>query len=292
MMTVLGAVFLPQLPPERLRDVAVAADRAGLEELWLWEDCFLEGGLSATTAALAWTERLRVGIGLLPIPLRNVAVTAMEIATVQRLFPGRFHAGVGSGVPEWMVQVGAGVSSPLTLMREYVPALRSLLRGEDVSVEGKFVKLDRVRLDWPPSETVPILVGTGGPKGLALSGELADGTILAGGTTPDGVRHARAHIDEGRARAGRMDAHRVTVYVLAATGPGALARWEAECRRWNFDPSDDVGVAGDAPAFAAAVKRWADAGADTVVFQPTSDDPDPIRFIEFIARQVRPLVDA
>ena len=291
-MTVLGAVFLPQLPPERLREVAVAADRCGLEELWLWEDCFLEGGLTAATAALAWTQRLRIGIGLLPIPLRNVAVTAMEVATIQRLFPGRLHAGVGSGVQDWMAQVGARVSSPLTLMREYVPALRSLLRGEDVSVDGSFVKLDRVKLDWPPSEPVPILVGTGGPKGLALSGELADGTILTGGTTPDGVRRARALIDEGRARAGRTDAHRLIVYVLAATGPGALARWEAECRRWNFEPSDDVGVAGDAATIAAAVRRWADAGADTVVLQPTSDDPDPVRFIEIVASQVRPLVDA
>src|SRR5665647_3196553 len=41
-MTTLGAVFLPQLPPERLRDVARSADEAGLQELWLWEDCFRE----------------------------------------------------------------------------------------------------------------------------------------------------------------------------------------------------------------------------------------------------------
>lgn len=52
-MTVLGVVFRPQLPPERLRAVARAADDAGLEELWLWEDCFLEGGISAAAAALA-----------------------------------------------------------------------------------------------------------------------------------------------------------------------------------------------------------------------------------------------
>jgi len=60
---------------------------------------------------------------------------------------------------------------------------------------------------------------------------------------------------------------------------------------WNFDPSDEVGVAGDAATIAAAVQRWADAGADTVVLQPTSDDPDPVRFIEFVASEVRPLID-
>jgi len=61
-------VFLPSLAPERLRSVAQAADVAGLAELWLWEDCFKEGAIAATGAALAWTSRLRVGIGLLPVP--------------------------------------------------------------------------------------------------------------------------------------------------------------------------------------------------------------------------------
>ncbi len=64
-MTALGAVFLPQLPSERLRDVARTADDAGLEELWLWEDCFWGSGIASAAAALAWTERLRVAVGVL-----------------------------------------------------------------------------------------------------------------------------------------------------------------------------------------------------------------------------------
>jgi alkanesulfonate monooxygenase SsuD/methylene tetrahydromethanopterin reductase-like flavin-dependent oxidoreductase (luciferase family) len=118
----LGVVFRPQSPPERLRAVARAADAAGLAELWLWEDCFLEGGPTAATAALAWTERLHIGIGLLPVPLRNPALAAMEIATVAGLFPGRFLPGLGHGVLEWMGQVGARVPSPMTLLREHATA--------------------------------------------------------------------------------------------------------------------------------------------------------------------------
>ncbi|WP_432188528.1 LLM class flavin-dependent oxidoreductase [Streptomyces sp. Tue6028] len=290
-MTGLGAVFRPQLPPERLRSLARLADSEGLEELWLWEDCFLEGGVSAASAALAWTERLRVGVGLLPVPLRNVAVTAMEAATLHRLFPGRAVLGVGHGVQDWMGQVGARAESPVTLLREHLQALRALLRGERVTTDGRYVKLDGVALDWPPAEAPEVFTGATGPRTLRLAGEAADGTILTASTTPEGVRRARRLIDEGRRAAGRTEHHPVVVYLLTATGPGAAARLRAEIEADGENPVPDHGAAGDAEAVAEAVRRLAEAGADTVVLQPTADEPDPEGFIRFAAREVRPLVD-
>ncbi|MFD4528080.1 LLM class flavin-dependent oxidoreductase [Streptomyces sp. NPDC058470] len=289
-MTGLGAVFRPQLPPERLRAMARTADEAGLEELWFWEDCFLEGGISAATAALAWTDQVRVGVGLLPVPLRNVAVTAMETATLHRLFPGRAILGVGHGVQDWMGQVGARAESPVTLLREYLDALRALLRGERVSTDGRYVKLDGVALDWPPTEVPEVLTGATGPRTLRLSGAAADGTILTATTTPEGVRQARLLIDEGRAQAQRTDHHRVVVYLHAATGPDAEARLRAEIEANGEASLPEHGVAGDAGAVAKAVQRLADAGADTVILQPTADEPDPEGFVRFVAGDVRPLV--
>ncbi|MFF4727312.1 LLM class flavin-dependent oxidoreductase [Streptomyces mirabilis] len=289
-MTVLGVVFRPQLPPERLRAVARAADDTGLEELWLWEDCFLEGGISAAAAALAWTERVRVGVGLLPVPLRNVAITAMEAATLHRMFPGRAILGVGHGVQDWMGQVGARAESPVTLLREHLDALRALLRGERVSTDGRYVKLDGVALDWPPGEAPEVLAGATGPRSLRLSGAAADGTVLTAATGPEGVRRARRLIDEGRESAGRTDHHRVVVYLHTATGPDAAARLRAEIEANGEDPLPEHGVAGDAGAVAKAVQRLAEAGADTVVLQPTADEPDPEALVRFAAEEVRPLI--
>lgn len=287
-MTVLGAVSLPQLPPERLRDLARAADDAGLEELWLWEDCFWGSGIATASAVLGWTGRLRVGVGLLPVPLRNVALAAMEIATLHRLFPGRAAIGVGHGVQDWMAQVGAKAESPVTLMREHLAALRGLLDGEEVTVDGRYVHLDEVKLDWPPMTPPPILAGATGPRSLRLCGEAADGTILTAGTAPDGIRAARRLVDEGRAAAGRTGPHQVIVYLLAATGPDADERLAAQLRREGRDPA--AGAAGDSRTVADAVRRWADAGATTVVLQPTDDEPDPEGFVRFAAEEVRPLV--
>ncbi|MET7454724.1 LLM class flavin-dependent oxidoreductase [Streptomyces sp. NPDC005574] len=290
-MTALGAVFRPQLPPERLRDVVLIADQSGLGELWLWEDCFREGGVSAAAAALAWSERVRVGVGLLPVPLRNVAVTAMEAASLHRMFPGRAVVAVGHGVQDWMGQVGARVESPLTLLREHLDALRGLLGGARVTTDGRYVKLDDVALDWPPEGPVEVLAGATGPRSLRLSGEAADGTVLTSSTTPDGVREARRLIDAGRAAAGRTgEPHRVVVNLLAATGPDAAARLRAELVAEGVGSVPDLGVAGDAAAVAKAVQRLAEAGADTVVLQPTGDEPDPEGFVRFAAEQVRPLV--
>ncbi|KUM77702.1 LLM class flavin-dependent oxidoreductase [Streptomyces griseorubiginosus] len=290
-MTRLGAVFRPQLPPERLRALARLADEAGLEELWLWEDCFLEGGISTAAAALAWTERLRVGVGLLPVPLRNVAVTAMEAASLHRMFPGRPILAVGHGVQDWMGQVGARAESPLTLLREHLDALRALLGGERVTTRGRYVSLDGVALDWPPDGPVDVLTGATGPRTLRLAGQSADGTVLTAGTPPEGVRRARRLIDEGRQEAGRTgQPHQVVVYLLTATGPDAAARLHAELAHEGHADVPDLGVAGDAGAVAKAVERLVEAGADTVVLQPTADEPDPEGFIHFTAQEVRPLL--
>lgn len=290
-MTTLGAVFRPQLAPERLRSVARLADESGLEELWLWEDCFREGGISTAAAALAWTERVRVGVGLLPVPLRNVAVTGMEAAGLYRMFPGRPILAVGHGVQDWMGQVGARAESPLTLLREHLAALRALLRGERVTTEGRYVRLDDVALDWPPQEPVEVLAGGTGPRTVRLTGEAADGTVLTANTSPEGVRQARRLVEEGRAAAGRTaESHRTVVYLLAATGPGAAERLRAELVAEGVGGDPEIGVAGDAEAVAEAVQRLVEAGADSVVLQPTGDEPDPEGFVRFVAEEVRPLV--
>jgi alkanesulfonate monooxygenase SsuD/methylene tetrahydromethanopterin reductase-like flavin-dependent oxidoreductase (luciferase family) len=257
----LGVVFRPQSPPERLRAAVEAADAAGIDELWLWEDCFLEGGLSTAAAALAWSERLHVGIGLLPVPLRNPAVAAMEIATLARLFPGRFIPGLGHGVLDWMEQVGARVPSPMTLLREYTSAVTELLRGHTLDVDGKYVHLANVTLDWPPQQVPPILIGARGPKTLRLAGELADGVLLdAGVDTAEWVRSCRATAEEGRAAAGRTDPVHVVSYVEVDARSAALAEQVEE-----------------------SIQSLAAAGANSVVFQAIGEAPDPEPLINALA---------
>ena len=244
---VTGVVFRPQSPPEELRAVVELADEAGVAELWLWEDCFLEGGLTTATAALAWSSRPTVGIGLLPVPLRNPALAAMEIATVARLFPDRLVVTLGHGVQEWMAQIGAAVESPMTLLREHTSAVRSLLAGRTVDVSGRYVQLDRVALDWPPPVPPRLLVGARGPKSIALAGEVADGVLLDSVADAGVVRRARELVGP--------DSH-IAAYT-ELVDPSRVTDWIAE-----------LGAA----------------GADTVILQATGDAPDARPLIEALAR--------
>ncbi len=285
-----GCVYRPQFAPERIGTAAAAADAAGLDELWLWEDCFLAGGISAAAIALAHSSRLTVGVGVLPVPMRNVAVTAMEIATLARAFPGRVRIGMGHGVLDWMAQIGERVDSPMTLFREYLTCLTALLRGEPVTFDGRYVHLDDVRLDWPPDPGTEVLAAATGPRTLRLSGELASGTVISGGTTPDALRSAVAHIRSGLARrpaSQRAAPHSVVTYLLCTTGPNARQDLLDEIRHWQLDPDSDVGVQGTADDIATGARRWLAAGADTIILQPTADTAIE-EFVEFVGAQVRP----
>lgn len=289
MTPTLGVVLVPTLPPEALRPLAAAADRH-LDDLWLWEDCFKESSIAAAGAALAWTGRVRVGVALAPVPLRNVALLAMELATLHRLFPGRLLPGIGHGVQGWMGQVGARVASPLTLLREYAEALRLLLDGHEVTVSGRYVRLDGVRLDWPPAPGTPLLIGGGGPRTLELAGRLGDGVAIGSAVSEAelavSVAAARAGWAVGRGATGAPMP--VVAHLIAATGPGARDRLDDELRWWDrADGEPGRGVAGDAATVADAVRRLAGIGATSVVLQPTRDEPDLEGFVEFVGRDVR-----
>lgn len=262
-MVTLSAIFTPDQPPEQIHPVASAAEAAGLAQLWVWEDCFSESGIATATAMLATTSRLTVGIGLLPVPLRNVALTAMELATVSRLFPGRLMPGIGHGVLDWMGQVGARVESPLTLLREYAAALYALLHGEIVTTRGRYVSLDHVTLDWPPAVPPPLLVGGVKPRTVALAGELADGVIISSGPSPDEIRATAAHF-------------------RASRPPGAVAGDIVVFTRASADsPARDI---------AAKVSEYAAAGATHVAVNADEKDADLERFVTLLAREVSPLV--
>jgi 5,10-methylenetetrahydromethanopterin reductase len=205
----IGMCFDRSFPAGAMPDYARRLEAAGVEQLWVIEDCFFTAGVSLAATALAVTERLHVGIGIMPAVARTAAITAMEIATLANLAPGRFTAGIGHGVQDWMGQMGVRPRSPLTTLDETISNVKRLLAGEEVSVQGEYVHLDRVRLDQPPSIVPSVLAGVQQERSLELAGRVADGVILVEGAGPSYVNWA---LD----RAGRPDGFAVATFTMLA----------------------------------------------------------------------------
>jgi 5,10-methylenetetrahydromethanopterin reductase len=282
----IGVMFRPEWPPEELPRFAREAERDGFAELWLVEDCFLVGGLTMAATVLALTESLRVGIGLLPAAMRNPALAAMEIAGLGRLHPGRLAVAFGHGVEPWMRQIDARPPNRLAALEETVSAVRSLLAGDDVTVDGSWVHLAGVQLRHVPDPPPAILIGTTGPKALAAAGRSADGILLAEGSGPEAVRWARGEagsvgetvvyawlsIDDDRDAAAEALRPGVAAWREMALYPRLFELAGVDDGPLDPDRLRALAVAGDADDCARAVMALWEAGADSVVVVPRHDD--------------------
>lgn len=308
-MVALGVIFHPTFPPEMLVDYAQRAEKAGFDELWLWEDSFWAGAYTSAATILARTESIRVGIGLSPATVRNPLFAAMEITTLARLHPGRFMPGFGHGVDGWMRQIGAAPKSSLKALGETVEAIRLLLLGEAVTMHGDHVQLDNVKMLLTPNVVPPLYVGAMREKTLQLAGRVGDGTILTEMSSPAYVRRAKEQIETGRA-SGDRPRNSIAVFTHAKVSPdGVSARkamrshvaqrfiWagvlleplgiaedvqrlvdqygvEGAAEQMPEAWLDELSVSGTPEQAAAAIARLAEAGADSVILQPQDDRPE------------------
>jgi 5,10-methylenetetrahydromethanopterin reductase len=275
-MTTYGVMFRREWPADQLIDYARQVEAHDLDEMWVVEDLSFHGGFTQATAALAATRRINVGIGIAPAVVRNVAYTAMEIATLAQMFPGRFHMGFGHGVDFWVEQVGAVPTSWLSSLREVVVNAGQLLAGEKVTTHGTHVHLDDVQLFHPAQVIPPISLGVRGPKSMALAAEIGTGVIFAEWSGPRYLQQVREQIGEGP---------KFTAFVQASADVGALEammeekmalpRFAAQLSAYGDEavPLNELVVAGDPVTWVEQAQRWVAAGASTVVFCPLPTDP-------------------
>ena len=197
----------------------------------------------------------------MPVPLRNPALVAMEIATIARLFPDRFVPALGHGVLDWMAQVGARAESPMTLLREHTVAVRDLLDGRRVEVEGRYVRLDGVALDWPPATPPPCSSAPAATSRSTSPARSPTASCSTGSATPTPYAGVGGWwTRDGTPRpAGSRTGH--------ALHGGRLG-----------PPAGCV-----AAQVGERITAFREAGADTVVLQATGGLPDPRPLVEALA---------
>ena len=172
------ALSLPA-PTGQVSDTIALAQQAealGYDDLWLAD----AGGLDALTITpmlLEKTERMRVGIAVVPAYTRTPGVLASTLSVIGQAYPGRFVPGLGTSshtiIENWH---GLKLEKPLTRMRETVAILRSMMAGEKTDFDGETLRSRGYR--QMPVENMPIYLAALRPKMIEAAAEIADGVIL------------------------------------------------------------------------------------------------------------------
>jgi 5,10-methylenetetrahydromethanopterin reductase len=124
------------------------------------------------------TKQIEIGSCIFNPYTINPAELAMFAATMDELTGNRFNLGLAAGAKEFLAWVGLRQKRPLAAMRETVYAIRQLLAGERVPLNGQFLRWDRdAYLRFQAARVTPIYLGAMGPKMLALAGEIGDGIL-------------------------------------------------------------------------------------------------------------------
>jgi 5,10-methylenetetrahydromethanopterin reductase len=321
----LGILLLSTTAPEKLGGMSRRCEELGFDEVWLAEDYFFYGGLTGVAQALAATDRIKVGLGVVSCVARHPAALAMEIASLERSFPGRFLPGIGHGVPAWVQQMGLTPKSPMRALTEVVTGVRTLLTSsEPYTAEGEYFTFRDVTLVHPPTGEVPLYLGVIGAKGCELAGRLADGNVLSVLAPTEYVSWARDLGQRGREAAGRRGSFSVPTYVLTAVdedrdaaraavraslafylqavGPtpltGAIGINDAvvDLVAGGYDSLvegipeewiDRLAISGTPDEVAKRIEQYWAAGADSVILSPQPADSVDAQ-LELIAAEVLP----
>ncbi|GHO66331.1 hypothetical protein KSC_052230 [Ktedonobacter sp. SOSP1-52] len=164
-----------QTPPAEAMAAIVAAEAAGVRQVWRTQGTPLWNSLTVLAAAATHTTTIRLGTAIMPIYAHHPVALAQQALVLASLAPNRLRLGIGPGNRQPIESsYGLSQSRPLAHLREYLTILRAALWTGHVEYQGSFYN---TQATLPESAQVPILISALREKAFALAGELADGAI-------------------------------------------------------------------------------------------------------------------
>jgi F420-dependent oxidoreductase-like protein len=194
-------------------NVVTEADRLGLHSLWSAE-AYGSDAIVPLAYVAARTEKIHLASGIMQMPARTPAMTAMTAMTLDQLSGGRFICGLGVSGPQ-VVEGWHGVryGKPLVRTREYVEILRAIWAREqplehhgehyDIPYRGTGASgLGKPLKSILHGRPIPIYLAAIGPKSVAQAAEIADGWLPIFYSPHRAPKVYQPSLDEGFARAG------------------------------------------------------------------------------------------
>jgi len=182
-------VQLPEVEREvrwpELLGLAHAAESAGYDSIWLGDHMLYRGdgrpergpwdAWTMLAALAASTERVRLGPLVAATAFHAPGLTARMAAAIAEISAGRFVLGLGTGWNDTEFRAfGFDTERKVARFEEAFAIIRRLLDGERVTSSGRFYEVDDAVLLPPPQHSVPLMIGTTGPRVLAAAGPHVD----------------------------------------------------------------------------------------------------------------------
>jgi 5,10-methylenetetrahydromethanopterin reductase len=243
--------------------VAKQAVDAGAQSLWMAEHLGYREAITTCAAfALQAPGPMLVPTAVSPY-LWHATPTAMALATLDELSPGKVAVALGVGNPLFLQESGQKLEKPIRAMREFIEAMRKLWSTEPAHMDGEFIRLAGARMAFK-ANPIPIYIAAMGPDMLKLTGRIADGVVLSAALSTQSVKASLALCAEGAAKQGRnISGFRRAGYIFFGTSRNAREAIDAARLKVAFVMRNkflaqnikDSGIPIDQEAVVAAVAR-------------------------------------
>jgi probable F420-dependent oxidoreductase len=278
---------LPHRSPEPIdmatvRTVAERAEALGFSDLWVTENT-LDHAFSFDPAvilayAAAITQRIRLGVSVMVLPVHNPSHVAHQIASLDHVSQGRAILGLGIGREHHYAEFQVPMEHRLTRLREGIDIVRALWTQPKVDYHGTIYRLEAAGMVLKPVQKPhpPIWLGGEHPNAVRRAAALGDGWMGSGGSSiasfKQGVQILRAELE----KQGRDPATFPTSKRVFLSADERADRAQAEVRHWfgtvyrNAARADGSGVHGTPAQVREQLEALVTAGANHLLVNPVT----------------------
>jgi F420-dependent oxidoreductase-like protein len=278
-----------------VEDIASAAAQ-GFARFWTPQIRDIDA-LTAFAVAGREVPDIRLGTNVVPTWVRHPTMLAQQALTVNQVIDGRLDLGVGlSHKPVVEGFWGIPFERPVRHMSDYLKVLMPLMNGEPASHTGEMVS-GRMELGVR-APAAPVYVAALGEQMLKLAGRYANGTTtwMTGPVTVEELTGPT--LRAAATDAGRPDPELFAAVPVLLTGDvdaakeraaieydiyGKLPSYRTMLDREGIAGPEDLAIIGDEATVEAGLRRFADAGATTVIANPFGSKDEVAYTREFLA---------
>lgn len=317
-MTILSKTFgiasrnftaYPEMPDAPgLVEYGVKCEELGYDSIWVWDHMLLGvepnfpiiDSLTVLTAIAARTTRIKLGTGILVLPLRNPVALAKQLSSMDQLSKGRMVMGMASG---WYKREFDAMGIPFEkrgkIMDENLEILNRLFIEEKVDGEYMFHKISAAVMYPKPYQKprMPILIGGYVDKVLQRAATVGDGWLTYF-YRPEDFKKSWAKMRNFAEEGGKdpdtlLNASQLPIMVGDSKAAVQDEMMDWLNKEWDFpaysDCTRESAIMGNVDECVAQLQEQIDAGVQKIIFVPYKYRPDQV---EVIAKEIIPRLKA